>query len=1342
MKLFNHFVGGAMDKDTELRLVPKGVLLDAQNVRIVTNSSNNNRSVKPLAGTTSQSFNNMTNGETKGVCFDGASNRIFWAVSDDNGSYVYSYDTLQDDIDNVMVDTRGASAVIDFSQSTNVEMQVLNDTDNGRQFLFITDGVNEPLYLEVGQVKAVNTTFTAEQVSLLKAPPINAPTFALGDTPTSKENTIETRFYSFAYRYKYRHGEYSALSPFSDFAFIPKGFSYNYREATNSSMFNNYSKADITFNVGGAEVTDIELIVKESGSNTAYIVQTYNRDQEGWSTDDANVTVTFDNAKAKRTLDSNQLNRLYDNVPIKAAALEIIGNRVVFGNYTENYDLTYEGDPLDTVLSLSYQSASGTSGQAHTTVKSNRTYEVAISYLDGKGRMTPPITTPGNTVFVENKDADMKNTLRVTIDKDSRPPDWATNYRFFVKQYEGVYDVLSPITFYRDGLDAWVKLEGNDQDKVEVGDFLYVKSGTSGLTNDAVRTKVLEITSKTRNFLETEDTVITGEETLQEPGLYMRIRVQGFALSTSSIVTTEWSGFAFRSDGTSNNFASSPASHLEDTYGDGSNISFFDGTGLNDMKITGTLTGDADIRIEVEVTGTGTPNQVRWRVWDITNDSTPGSWNENVNMVLVGSKINIGNGLFIHWDATTGHSDGDVWFGSAKAQNRPDDWNKGGSPGGSGRKAIVILQAKPTEDNGEEVDEGIRSGATITVTYDDTPSSNSDVSDAVGFKEVSFTTSKNYPNIEEAFFGEEFYNDLEWQDLAPDVASVIFRRGVLGKSDGQQLNLDNDQDSPKQRMYWTFLSPAEYLGGARIRVDNTLVITELENPIIFETIPVENSAELFFELPQTFAISGGNHQGTQNQIFGSTDGYCDLTWYNAFGWYNGFESIKIGDVFTGNTMLLDTRASAPVDDYKQITRIASLTYSDVYEGTTQFNAINEFNLSESNFKDMDIQYGAIRKLYSEDTNLEVYQDDKTHKVLFSKSIIFNADGSGNVSANNQVLGQEVAYAGDYGIAGHPESWAVFGSRRYHLDIDRGVLLRLSTDGYTEISQQGMHDYFRTLARKSQFPAGYDPYFDEYVINIGTDLSLGFSERAREYGGFTSFYGYEPERLIGANNRFYGFKNGKLYRHDDAPTLRNQFYGANAVASSIRTIINDGPNDQKVFKSLNIEANSSNWSVDLKTNYVDGTISTSEWQLREGEYYAYIRQGEDVVFTGNTDGIHTLTGIGEYAGVTTLTLRTGTIPQSAVPAGIAVGDTLYFNDSGTVKTIGVIQSYSLSGSIFYITVDAIANTPTVGDLLMFGKSARVEGEAMRGHYLDLTFTNAVNEDFELFAYKVEAVRSSD
>lgn len=1316
MKLFNNFTGGAMNKDLEIRVFPKSFYLDAKNVRISTAGEQNSRSVKlPLGNSVLSSVSFEGTGATcVGSCVDNFRNLIYWAVATSTHSYILEYNVATDTV-RTIVDDINSGGVFLFTTGMYVEMRVINDNDNGRNFLVLTDDTNEPKFFEIDTVQAIGAdVYTLEDVSLIKAPPSAAPALTLGATVSGQENNLESKFLSFAYRYKYQNGEYSALSPFSEFAFLPDNFSYNYREGTNNAMFNNFSKVDINLVAGTSNVQEIQLIVKESGSNTAYIVDTY---------DNTTQTVTFDNSRIYKALDNNQLSRIYDNVPITAATLEVIGNRIVFGNYADGYNLTYEGSAINTQFDLTYVSSTGTTGNVHKQVKTNRDYEIAIAYEDGKGRLTTPLVSDGNTTFIPYSVANQKNQLVLTINRNQRPPDWATGYRLYLKQSKIDYDVIAPVIFYRDGIYGWLRLEGNDINKVNAGDFIYVKSDTSGLKSTTVRAKVLEVTEQGENFLENQ--APDPYAVLQEAGIYMRLQVDSFALSEEAVLTYEYTSYSFRRDGNQNNISDTSVAYTEDI--------FFDGGGKQDLTVglvNSSYTSEQDRRFEVEITGSGNPNTFRWREYNVTT-ATQGSWSSDIN--ITGNPQTIGSvpssqQIDIDFNGTTGYTVGDRWFISVKAANRVDDWNGGGSAGSITRSAIIAMEGKDPSD------EEIKAGANITITYDDT-SSSSGVSTKIGFKSINLTSSKDYPNLEEWYYGDNIFDEPSFQEIVKnqDAENVMFRRGFTSS------NLEQFTVNPQKTVNgWTypmtllFLSPAGYTGNDRVRVDGSLTITEFENALLFETIPTDTTTDVFYELPYRYGISGGNHLGDTNQVFGVTNAVVTLDYFNSFGWYNGFESYKIGDTFNEKAMILDTKPSVPIDNYQQIKRIAGLTYGGVYEATTQFNSLNEFNLATVNYKDLDIQYGAIRKLHSRDTDLVVFQHDKTQRVLYNKSVLFNADGTGNVSQSSNVLGQEVAFTGEYGICNNPESFAFFGNRIYHLDKDRGALMRLSVDGYTEISKQGMSDYFRTLGDQTSFVGGYDPYNDEYLINLAPDsspLTLGFKEGV----GFTSFYQYQPERLVGLNNRMYGIKDGQIWLHD-SNTTRNNFFGDQRTPS-VTTVFNDAPQDVKHFKSINLES-SNEWAVTATTNFGAGTIATTEFVEEEQEYYAYFRQNETSGIDSQSFG-GSIGGIGVIDSIDTLTL-TMDVPE--LPRAMSIGDVVWKDDEDdTVTVSGTITSIDRDNNT--ITLDSVAGL-TAGNFIMFEKNERVEGSALKGYYMQVVLTNASTDDQELFAVKLEAARSSD
>lgn len=141
-------------------------------------------------------------------------------------------------------------------------------------------------------------------------------------------------------------------------------------------------------------------------------------------------------------------------------------------------------------------------------------------------------------------------------------------------------------------------------------------------------------------------------------------------------------------------------------------------------------------------------------------------------------------------------------------------------------------------------------------------------------------------------------------------------------------------------------------------------------------------------------------------------------------------------------------------------RFNSLIYSGVYNSRTGVNDTNVFSVAEDLVRSADPQNGSVQRIYAEDTNLIVFQEDKVSRALIDKDTIYTTEGGTQTQAGQRILGQIVPYKGEYGISKNPESFAVYGYRKYFADKDRNAIMRLSGDGLTEISAYGMTDYFR------------------------------------------------------------------------------------------------------------------------------------------------------------------------------------------------------------------------------------------------------------------------------------------
>ena len=173
------------------------------------------------------------------------------------------------------------------------------------------------------------------------------------------------------------------------------------------------------------------------------------------------------------------------------------------------------------------------------------------------------------------------------------------------------------------------------------------------------------------------------------------------------------------------------------------------------------------------------------------------------------------------------------------------------------------------------------------------------------------------------------------------------------------------------------------------------------------------------------------------------------------------EESRLRGAFNANSVSLGVRAYLNEDDPSQQFRSNALIYSGLFNSLTNFNETNVFSVGESITKAVDPSFGSIQKLYTDENNLLILQENKSSYALIDKDAIYSAEGSGTpVTSETVVIGQIVPYLGEYGISQNPESFASFGFQKYYVDKDRGAVLRLSRDGITEISKYGMLDHFR------------------------------------------------------------------------------------------------------------------------------------------------------------------------------------------------------------------------------------------------------------------------------------------
>ncbi len=373
----------------------------------------------------------------------------------------------------------------------------------------------------------------------------------------------------------------------------------------------------------------------------------------------------------------------------------------------------------------------------------------------------------------------------------------------------------------------------------------------------------------------------------------------------------------------------------------------------------------------------------------------------------------------------------------------------------------------------------------------------------------------------------------------------------------------------------------------------------------------------------------------------------------------------------------------------------SLIYSGALNSRTGTNQTNQFSVAEEITRSVDPINGSIQKLYAEDTNLIIFQERKVNRALIDKDAIYSAEGSAITTTANLVIGQIIAYGGEFGISTNPESFAVYGYQKYFVDRNRNAVLRLSRDGITEISNYGMVDFFRDqsglVSSTGKIVGGYDIYNKSYNVSLqqanGDYKTLSFDEAVN---GWSSFYTYEPSFMFSSQGQFYSTNRLSAWKHYSNSVSRGNFYGINNK-SKIKFVFNPNPTKVKTFKTINYEG-TNGWEVTSLVSDATG------FNLLNGAWTNNIDKATVPVTTGVTI---TNPGSGLYTTANDVTTTSGS--------------------SGTGMTVNIITS----GGVSSVTVANNGVNYSVGDVITISPNSGATVGVLSTFTID-SYSSAMNK----------------
>jgi len=230
-------------------------------------------------------------------------------------------------------------------------------------------------------------------------------------------------------------------------------------------------------------------------------------------------------------------------------------------------------------------------------------------------------------------------------------------------------------------------------------------------------------------------------------------------------------------------------------------------------------------------------------------------------------------------------------------------------------------------------------------------------------------------------------------------------------------------------------------------------------------------------------------------------------------------------------------------------------------------------------------------------------------------------------------------------------------------------------------------------------------------------------------GWSSRWSYEPDWMVGMNSKLYTWKDGSLYEHYSNAT-RNEFYGT-VYPSTITSILNEAPTDRKMFKTLAIDSDHV-WSAEVETELGSGAISTNEFQLKEGVWFAYIRRND-----GDLD-LHEIS----VQGLGVVNAFNNPYIELYFPydtdGHISVGDSLYKVSAGGVLIYLGIVAYH-NQSMVQLTAPP-ASSINNSDFLVYAKNSVAESFGARGYHMIVTLTNNDTEQVEIYSLRSNVFKS--
>jgi hypothetical protein len=522
-EITNNFLQGKMNKDLDERIIPKGQYREAMNIQISTSEGSDVGSVQNIRG--NKALSSIASYDSTATCVgsieDTLTDHIYYFVVCSDRDFIVKYDVANDYSSMLVVDVGKATSDVErFLKFSGKQITAINIIDN---FLFFTDGENEPKRIDLSKdysgfinnpqsyshhsrlyIDGVNSGFLKEEhITVIRKKPLRAPQIKINSSKNDTSKTIfEKQIPRFCVRYRYDDNQLSAFSPFTQPVFNAEYIEdynqnnfYDKAEAYNTAMLNYIESIEVYGFVDASipkDVVEVEILYKTEDSNVIYSAGKVKKSDHRWTAigsylQDNDLDGAYLNTSGYYLINSEniyaaiaeeQLLRPYDNVPKTANAQEITGNRVVYGNYTQNYDVDIVDLTASTVIRDTQEN------NPYKSIKSQRSYQVGLLFGDAYGRETP-IFTSENASIKAIQDLPKETPLQISTTVNSDIPSWAHYYKFYIKESSGrYYNLLNErlyvpfkhSQFENEEDHVYLSFPSKDRSKLSEDDYIILKT--------------------------------------------------------------------------------------------------------------------------------------------------------------------------------------------------------------------------------------------------------------------------------------------------------------------------------------------------------------------------------------------------------------------------------------------------------------------------------------------------------------------------------------------------------------------------------------------------------------------------------------------------------------------------------------------------------------------------------------------------------------------------------------------------------------------------------------------------------------------------------------------------